>query len=246
LSENTASKDASGRRVDPDPKGEALLKVADPLGEANKMIKKLLLSASDNLRTYLLAYKVDIRRGKIFFALKHLNNAIRIASSQNPFVHECIMDIAQRASSGKLNMSLSLEDRIPAFDLVQEQICSIMGVDDHLSYHATWKEDVLTRNDFESLYISSKIDSLLNESRKDQIWRDFVRLLEESKRFGSHSQCKEALAQLEEHIRPSRAVIDSYKAACAAHFTYSRTFSGSNCIDLIALECQMGSLSIES
>ena len=246
LSENSASKDASGRRIDPDPKGEALLKVADPLEEANKMIKRLLSSASDNLTTYLLAYKVDIRRGKVFLALKHLNNAIRIASAQNPLVHECIMDMAQRASSRKLNMPLNSQDQTPIFELVREQMYGIMGVDDHVLYHSSWKEGVLTRNDFESLYISFKIDSLLEESTKDQIWRDFVCVLGESKRFGSHRQCKEALTELEERIKPSLAVIDSYKAVCAEHFTYSRTFSGSKCIDIIALGHEMGSLSIES
>jgi len=71
---------------DPDPAGEALLKL-DPLVEASKFLQPLLQYAPNNLTTQLLAFDVYFRRKKYVLCLKALNKAIAIAP-QDPAVHK--------------------------------------------------------------------------------------------------------------------------------------------------------------
>lgn len=49
---------AAPKEKDPDPDGQQLASVADPLGEALKLVRMLKAHAADRLRTHLLAFEV--------------------------------------------------------------------------------------------------------------------------------------------------------------------------------------------
>lgn len=49
---------AAPKEKDPDPDGEQLARVADPLGEALKLVRMLRSHAGDRLRTHVLAFEV--------------------------------------------------------------------------------------------------------------------------------------------------------------------------------------------
>ncbi|KAK4375423.1 hypothetical protein RND71_006100 [Anisodus tanguticus] len=84
----------SGKRqvkpVDPDPHGEKLVQIEDPLAEATKYLKLLLKHSSDCLETHLLSFEVNMRKQKILLALKAVKHLLRL-DAENPKSHLCLM-----------------------------------------------------------------------------------------------------------------------------------------------------------
>ncbi len=74
--------------VDPDPLGEKLLKVADPLAEAYKYLRYILDANPNNLDVQLAAFEVFMRKKKYLSALKALKKAIVLAGAEDAHVHK--------------------------------------------------------------------------------------------------------------------------------------------------------------
>uniref|UniRef100_A0A5B7AM12 Putative N-alpha-acetyltransferase 16, NatA auxiliary subunit n=1 Tax=Davidia involucrata TaxID=16924 RepID=A0A5B7AM12_DAVIN len=92
----------SGKRhvkpVDPDPHGEKLLQVEDPLLEATKYLKLLQKHSPDSLETHLLSFEVNMRKQKILLAFQAVKQLLRL-DAENPDSHRCLMRFFHKVGS---------------------------------------------------------------------------------------------------------------------------------------------------
>ncbi|WCJ40661.1 N-alpha-acetyltransferase 15 NatA auxiliary subunit [Euphorbia peplus] len=92
----------SGKRhvkpVDPDPNGEKLLQVEDPMLEATKYLKLLQKSSPNSLETHLLSFEVNMRRQKILLALQAVKQLLRL-DAENPDSHRCLIRFFHKVDS---------------------------------------------------------------------------------------------------------------------------------------------------
>ncbi|XP_034696191.1 N-terminal acetyltransferase A complex auxiliary subunit NAA15 isoform X1 [Vitis riparia] len=92
----------SGKRhvkpVDPDPHGEKLLQVEDPLSEATKYLKLLQKNSPDSLETHLLSFEVNMRKQKILLAFQAVKQLLRL-DAENPDSHRCLIRFFHKVSS---------------------------------------------------------------------------------------------------------------------------------------------------
>uniref|UniRef100_A0A7N0VK31 Uncharacterized protein n=2 Tax=Kalanchoe fedtschenkoi TaxID=63787 RepID=A0A7N0VK31_KALFE len=92
----------SGKRnlkpVDPDPHGEKLAQVKDPLSEATKYLKLLQKNSSDDLETHLLSFEVNMRKKKILLALQAVKQMLRL-DADHPDSHRCLIRFFHQVGS---------------------------------------------------------------------------------------------------------------------------------------------------
>lgn len=236
---NAPSKNAQGQRIDPDPKGYLLLQTPNPLEEASKMVKNLLSGAPDRVKTHAIAYNVDIRRGKVLLAFKHVHNAIRIASRQSAVAHECLMDLVLRVSSENFQPLPKLGE------IIKEEANALLDGVDPKEYHDNWKRQNSDTFDLDSAFICAKVDAMLDSFGKERIWNSFVDALRPEIISGStHAQCETILRELEGRVEPVSPILESYKKVCGMIYPYSRTFMGNKCTPAEELEAHMNSLTL--
>jgi len=91
------------KKVDDDPEGEKLLE-KDPMEEANKLVKTLLLYCKDDRASHILAYDVSVRQGKLLHCLQALIRLWELAGHDNlhyklvtPLAHFCYVADLERA-----------------------------------------------------------------------------------------------------------------------------------------------------
>ncbi|GAA0148143.1 acetyltransferase [Lithospermum erythrorhizon] len=98
----TSGVSKSGKRqvkpVDPDPHGEKLLQVEDPLVEATKFLKLLQKHSPDVLETHLLSFEVNMRKNKILLALQAVKHLVRL-DTDNPDTHRCLIQFFYKVGS---------------------------------------------------------------------------------------------------------------------------------------------------
>ncbi|KAJ4835421.1 N-alpha-acetyltransferase 15, NatA auxiliary subunit [Turnera subulata] len=91
---NTGAASKSGKRhvkpVDPDPHGEKLLQVEDPLLEATKYLKLLQKHSPNSLETHLLSFELNMRKQKILLALQAVKKLLEL-DAENPDTHRCLI-----------------------------------------------------------------------------------------------------------------------------------------------------------
>lgn len=121
----------SGKRhvkpVDPDPHGEKLLQVEDPLSEATKYLKLLQKNSPNSLETHLLSFEVNIRKQKILLAFQAVKHLLRL-NAEDPESHRCLIRFfhkvdlmtAPATDTEKLIWSV-LEAERPAISQLQEK-----------------------------------------------------------------------------------------------------------------------------
>ncbi|XP_009778993.1 N-terminal acetyltransferase A complex auxiliary subunit NAA15 [Nicotiana tabacum] len=99
---NAANVTKSGKRhvkpVDPDPHGEKLIQIEDPLAEASKYLKLLLKHSSDCLETHLLSFEVNMRKQKILLALQAIKYLMRL-DADDPKSHLCLIKFFHKIDS---------------------------------------------------------------------------------------------------------------------------------------------------
>ncbi|KAK6914929.1 N-terminal acetyltransferase A, auxiliary subunit [Dillenia turbinata] len=92
----------SGKRhvkaVDPDPHGEKLLQVEDPLLEATKYLKLLQKNSSNSLETHLLSFEVNMRKQKILLAFQAVKQLMKL-DAESPDSHRCLVKFFHKVGS---------------------------------------------------------------------------------------------------------------------------------------------------
>ncbi|KAK7261867.1 hypothetical protein RIF29_28190 [Crotalaria pallida] len=92
----------SGKRqakpVDPDPRGEKLLQIEDPLMEATKYLKLLQEHSPDSLETHLLSFELYMRKQKILLAFQAVKQLLRL-DTEHPDSHRCLIKFFHKVGS---------------------------------------------------------------------------------------------------------------------------------------------------
>ncbi|KAJ7951835.1 N-alpha-acetyltransferase 16, NatA auxiliary subunit [Quillaja saponaria] len=84
--------------VDPDPNGEKLLQIEDPLLEATKYLKLLQKSSPNSLETHLLSFELCIRKQKILLTFQAVKQLLRL-DSDHPDSHRCLIKFFHKVGS---------------------------------------------------------------------------------------------------------------------------------------------------
>lgn len=84
--------------VDPDPYGEKLSQVEDPLSEATKYLKRLQRSSPDSLETHILSFEVNMRKRRTLLAFQAVKQLLRL-DAESPDTHRCLLKFFHVVSS---------------------------------------------------------------------------------------------------------------------------------------------------
>ncbi|KAJ1429089.1 Tetratricopeptide-like helical domain superfamily [Sesbania bispinosa] len=219
----------SGKRhvkpVDPDPHGEKLLQVEDPLSEATKYLKLLQMNSPDSLETHLLSFELYTRKQKILLAFQAVKQLLRL-DPEHPDSHRCLVGSmnAPVTDSEKLIWSVLEAERSTISQLHEKSLFEANN-----SFLEKHKDSLMHRAAFaEILYI-------LDSSRKS----DAVKWIEES--TNNIVPGNGALGPIREwkltdciavHKLLGTVLVDQdaalrWKVRCAEYFPYSTYFEGS-------------------
>ncbi|XP_030457569.1 N-terminal acetyltransferase A complex auxiliary subunit NAA15 isoform X2 [Syzygium oleosum] len=84
--------------VDPDPHGEKLLQVEDPLSEATKYLKLLQRNSPNSLETHILSFEVNMGKRKTLLAFQAVKQLLRL-DAESPDTHRCLLRFFHEVSS---------------------------------------------------------------------------------------------------------------------------------------------------
>lgn len=225
----------SGKRhvkpVDPDPNGEKLLQIEDPLLEATKYLKLLQKNSPDSLETHLLSFDVNIRRQKILLAFQALKQLLRL-DADNPDSHRCLIRFFHKVGS----MAAPVTD-------TEKLIWSVLEAE-RPSFSQLHEKSLFEAN---SVFLEKHKDSLMHRAAVAEMLFllepnkkvESVKLIEDSTnnlvpKNGALGPIREW--KLEECIAVHKllgtVLVDSdaasrWKACCAEYFPYSAYLEGS-------------------
>jgi len=107
------------RKVDEDPEGAKLLE-KDPMEEATKLLKTLVLNCSLDLQTYTLMYEVCSREGRLLHCLQALVQLWRLSGRDNlhykliaPLAHFCFVIDLESDSVSSIVKDVILSEMAP-------------------------------------------------------------------------------------------------------------------------------------
>ncbi|KAK4754296.1 hypothetical protein SAY87_002400 [Trapa incisa] len=224
----------SGKRnvkpVDPDPHGEKLLQVEDPLSEATKYLKLLQKNSPNCLETHLLAFEVNMRKRKVLLAFQAVKQLLRL-DAESPDTHRCLIKFFHEASSivspvtdaEKLIWTV-LEEERPTISQLQGK--SLMDANE--SFLEKHKDSLMHRA------TAAEMLFLLESSSKSLA----VKIIEDSTNklcqidgaLGVVMRWKlkdcVAVHKLLESVFGDRDAASRWKVRCADYFPYSAYFEG--------------------
>jgi peptide alpha-N-acetyltransferase len=104
-------------KADEDPMGELLMKTTEPLEEALKLLKPLMLLAPNRIESHLAAFEVYVRKGKVLLMLRSLKRAQKI-DPNHPDVHraqvQCLVKSKELAATTHPKVQAVLDAELPA------------------------------------------------------------------------------------------------------------------------------------
>ncbi|OIW09085.1 hypothetical protein TanjilG_16312 [Lupinus angustifolius] len=202
----------SGKRlakpVDPDPRGETLLQVKDPLSEATKYLKLLQKHSPDSLETHLLSFELYMRKQKVLLAFQAVKQLLRL-DAEHPDSHRCLIKFFHKV--GSINAPVTDTEKL---------IWGVLEAEHSLTHRAAFGE---------MLYIldpnrRSEAVQLIEGSRNNVVQRN-----------GAPGQISEwklkdciAVHKLLGTVLVDQDAALRWKVCCAEIFSYSTYFEGSN------------------
>ncbi|KAH9714683.1 N-terminal acetyltransferase A complex auxiliary subunit NAA15 [Citrus sinensis] len=216
----------SGKRhvkpVDPDPHGEKLLQVEDPLSEATKYLKLLQKNSPDSLETHLLSFEVNIRKQKILLALQAVKHLLRL-NAEDPESHRCLIRFfhkvdlmtAPATDTEKLIWSV-LEAERPAISIVT--VALFLLVADSLMHRAAAAEMLFVLETNKKSEALKLIEDSTNNLAPTNGALGSVREWKLRDCIAVHKLLETVLAEQDAALR--------WKARCAEYFPYSTYFEG--------------------
>ncbi|XP_028239120.1 N-terminal acetyltransferase A complex auxiliary subunit NAA15-like isoform X1 [Glycine soja] len=224
----------SGKRhvkpVDPDPNGEKLLQVEDPLSEATKYLKLLQKNSPDSLETHLLSFELYTRKQKILLALQAVKQLLRL-DAEHPDSHRCLIKFFHKVGSMNAPVTDSekliwsvLEAERPTISQLHEK--SLFEANN--SFLEKHKDSLMHRAAF------AEILHILDSNRKSEA----VKFVEDSTnnivpRNGALGPIREwnltdciAVHKLLETVLADQDAGLRWKVRCAEYFPYSTYFEG--------------------
>ncbi|XP_019448115.1 PREDICTED: N-alpha-acetyltransferase 15, NatA auxiliary subunit-like isoform X1 [Lupinus angustifolius] len=226
----------SGKRlakpVDPDPRGETLLQVKDPLSEATKYLKLLQKHSPDSLETHLLSFELYMRKQKVLLAFQAVKQLLRL-DAEHPDSHRCLIKFFHKV--GSINAPVTDTEKLiwGVLEAERQTISQLHGkslFEANNSFLEKHKDSLTHRAAFgEMLYI-------LDPNRRSEA----VQLIEGSRnnvvqRNGAPGQISEwklkdciAVHKLLGTVLVDQDAALRWKVCCAEIFSYSTYFEGSN------------------
>ncbi|CAN0878301.1 N-terminal acetyltransferase A complex auxiliary subunit NAA15 [Linum grandiflorum] len=212
--------------VDPDPKGEKLLQVEDPLLEATKYLKLLQKNSPNSLETHLLSFEVNMRKQKILLALQALKQLLRL-DAENPDSHRCLIRFFHKVDS----MTAPVTD-------AEKLIWSVLEAEraslSHLHEKSLLEANILfLEKHKESLVHRAAVAEMLfvlEPTKKSEA----IKLIEESSNNAVSSgranewKLKDAIAvhKLMHTVLADEDAAKRWKQLCAEYFPHSTFFQG--------------------
>ncbi|KAL8171710.1 hypothetical protein V2J09_023514, partial [Rumex salicifolius] len=232
-SANNSSK--TGKRqakaVDPDPNGEKLMKVEDPLMEATKYLKLLQINSKDSLETHLLSFEVNMRKQKVLLAFQALKHLLRL-DAESPDTHCCLVRFFHKVHS--MPAPVSDTERL-IWNFLDAERPSISQLHEKSLEEANMM--FLKRHEDSLVHRAAVAEMLylLDSSKK----LDAIKLIEDSfndiiSKNGALGHLMKwklkdcvAVHKLLENVILDKDAASRWKARCAEYFPYSTHFLGS-------------------
>jgi peptide alpha-N-acetyltransferase len=209
--------------VDADPDGVLLASTKDPLGEATKLLNRLLNAAPDRLETQLMAFEIFSRKKKLLLALRAVKKAAALASDvggkENPQVHYALVRLAALVETA------SPENEVVA-SVLKEQLGELLGGGGAATYHAQWVQQHGSASLMHQL-TAAQANVALDPTKKGQAAAELAKAGPCG--GASHKQCVVVHTWLNENNESSAA---EFSAASAKVFKWSRYFGGDKCVEL--------------
>ena len=251
MAEAQAAKGKNAKKVDSDPNGEALTKTTDPLGEALKLVKKLVIAAPDRLSGLLVMAEIQRRRGKLLLALSAVEQAMRVTDKDDPDVHPAIVRLLMSVESLKRTEEQAdgaekaeNESQVVPSGLVlhvlEKHVASVLGgMSNAKEYHNSWAE----RNGEKSLLHRLAVAKMAAELGKDSSGE-----VEKSVRDAADSLLSSAIEEPRDQKRHRECImiedwltaaalhdhVEKWQSKCAKAFPLSRRFGGTSVVPLYA------------
>lgn len=219
------------KAVDPDPNGDQLLQVEDPLVEATKYLKLLQKHSPDSLETHLLSYEVNIRKQKILLALQAVKHLVRL-DADSPDSHRCLIKFFHKAGS----LSIPVTD-------AEKLVCEVLEAE-RLTFSQLQGKTLIDAN---RTFLEKHKDSLIHRTAVAESLHvlepnkkaDAVKLIEDSAMGpisinGAHRSSRSWMLKdciavhkcLDTNLDDRDAAL-RWKERCAEYFPYSTYFGGS-------------------
>ncbi|KAL0724454.1 hypothetical protein Bca4012_039053 [Brassica carinata] len=227
----TSGPSKSGKRnvkpVDPDPHGQKLIQVEEPMAEASKYLRLLQKHSPNSLETHLVSFEVNMRKQKFLLAFQAVKQMLKL-DAENPDSHRSLIKFflktestsAPTTEAEKLRWSV-LEAERPSISQLQNK--SLVEVNEEfLGRH---KDSLVHRAAYaEMMY-------LLDPSKKTEA----IKVIEDS----TNKVVQTNGAQIEWKLKDCISVhklldivlLDSeatsrWKSRCAEYFPFSTYFEG--------------------
>ncbi|KAL2332403.1 hypothetical protein Fmac_019984 [Flemingia macrophylla] len=220
----------SAKPVDPDPRGEKLLQVGDPLLEATKYLKLLLKNSPNSLETHTLSFELYMRKQKILLAFQAVKQLLRLDAG-HPDSHRCLIKFFNKVES--MNAPVTNSEKLiwSVLEAERQTFSQLHGkslFETNNSFLEKHEDSLMHRAAFgEMLYI-------LDPSRRSEA----VNLIEGSKnnlvpRNGALGPIREwklkdcvAVHKLLGTVLVDQDAALRWKTLCAEYFPYSTYFEG--------------------
>ncbi|KAJ7962937.1 N-alpha-acetyltransferase 16, NatA auxiliary subunit [Quillaja saponaria] len=225
----------SGKRhvkpVDPDPHGEKLMQVEDPLLEATKYLKLLQKNSPDSLETHLLSFELYIRKQKILLAFQAVKQLLRL-DAEHPDSHRCLIKFFHKV--GLMHSAVTDTEKL-IWSVLEAERPTISHLHDkslveaNKSFLETHKDSLMHRAaSAEMLYVldpnkKSEAVTLIEESANNMVPRNGalgpIREWKLKECIAVHKLLATVLVDNDAALR--------WKVRCADYFPYSSYFEGS-------------------
>ncbi|GAB4819491.1 hypothetical protein N2152v2_006537 [Parachlorella kessleri] len=222
------------KKKDTDPDGVQLAATPDPLGEASKLVRRLVEHAGDSLNTHLLAFEVYLRKGKLLLALRAAQQAQRLAGPAHPRTHLALLRLALRAEQLPQQQPVAAANPLVT-DLVQQGVKEALGGLSPGEYHAQWAQqqcgDGSGGGSLLQRAAAAEGAAALGGPEKAQA---AVQQLLQAGPGGAAHKDAQAVHQLLKAGLRDEAGAEQWRQQCAAVFRWSRYFGGADCVALAA------------
>lgn len=223
----------SKKPVDTDPDGVLLAATKDPLGEATKLLKRLLTAAPDRLETQLMAFEIYSRKKKMLLALKAVKKAAELApdgGKENPRVHHALVRLASLVEQEQ-------EGNDVVSSVLKDQVGDLLGSPSTTAakYHAAWVQQHGSAS-LAHRFTAAQATAALDSTKRAQAAAELAKA---GPCGASHPECVQVHKWLSsgddsnyDGGGTAAAAAAEFAAACAKVFKWSRYFDGEHCVPL--------------
>lgn len=217
--------------VDADPDGVLLAATKDPLGEATKLLNRLLIAAPDRLETQLMAFEIYSRKKRLLLAFKAVKKAAQVASDggkESRRVHYALVRLA-------LLVDQQQEGNDIVTSVLKDQVGELLGSPSTTaaSYHSAWVKQHGSAS-LAHRFAAAQATAALDPTKKAQAAAELAKA---GPCGASHPECVQVHKWLlscsdDDGGSGSASSSSEFSAACAKIFKWSRYFGGENCVSL--------------